>query len=74
MAANGFSLVEVLVALFVLAIGVLATTALLTASLRNARSALLRTHAVNLVADLSERIRANAGSRHRNRRIRCFRP
>jgi type IV pilus assembly protein PilV len=58
----GFTLVEVLVALLVLAIGVLGSAALLSASLRNGRSALLRTHAVNLVEDLAARIRANASA------------
>jgi type IV pilus assembly protein PilV len=56
---QGFTLVEVLVALLVLSIGMLGIAALYLESLRSSRSALYRTDAVNLAADLGDRIRAN---------------
>lgn len=56
---SGFTLVETLVALLVLAIGMLGIAALYVDTLRASRSALSRTHAVNLAADLADRIRAN---------------
>jgi type IV pilus assembly protein PilV len=56
---SGFSLVEVLVALVVLAVGLLGTAALLLDSMSSSRNALERTHAVTLATDLAERIRAN---------------
>lgn len=57
---HGLSLVEALVALLVLSIGLLGIAGLFVESVRNSRSALLRTQAVNLVADMGDRIRANA--------------
>jgi type IV pilus assembly protein PilV len=56
---RGFTLVEVLVALLVLAVGMLATAALLIDSLRGSRHAQERTQAVNLATDIAERMRAN---------------
>jgi type IV pilus assembly protein PilV len=55
----GFSLVEALVALLVLSIGMLGIAALYIESLRSGRTALLRTQAVTLAADMADRIRAN---------------
>jgi type IV pilus modification protein PilV len=55
----GASLVEVLVALGVLSIGLLGVGQVLVHGMRASHSALLRTQAVNLVADMAERIRAN---------------
>jgi type IV pilus assembly protein PilV len=60
--ARGVSLVEVLVALVVLSVGMLGVAALFVQSVRSSRAALLRTQAVNLVSDMSERIRANANA------------
>jgi type IV pilus assembly protein PilV len=57
--ARGMSLVECLVALVVLAIGMLGMASLILEGLRTAHLALLRTQAVNLVSDMMERIRAN---------------
>lgn len=57
---RGLSLVEALVALLVLSIGLLGIAGLFVESVRNSRSALLRSQAVNLVADMGDRIRANA--------------
>ena len=56
---RGFTLVEALVALIVLAVGLLGIAALYVESLSASRSALLRTQAVNLAADMADRIRAN---------------
>lgn len=58
-AMRGMSLVECLVALLVLTVGLMGLASLLLEGLRNGYFALLRTHAVNLVSDMSERIRAN---------------
>lgn len=56
---GGFSLVEALVALVVLSVGLLGVAALYTWSLRDSRTALLRSEAVNLASDMADRIRAN---------------
>lgn len=57
--SSGFTLVEVLIALIVLSIGMLGIAALYLESLRASRSALYRTQAVTLAADMADRIRAN---------------
>jgi type IV pilus assembly protein PilV len=56
---NGFTMVETLVALVVLAIGMLGIAALYLNSLQAGRTAIYRTQAVNLAADLADRIRTN---------------
>lgn len=56
---KGFSLVEALVAMVVLAIGMLGIAGLYVESLRAGRTALTRTQAVSLAADMADRIRAN---------------
>jgi prepilin-type N-terminal cleavage/methylation domain-containing protein len=53
---NGFSLIEALIALAVLSIGLLGLAALQIESLRANRAAWHRTQAVELSADLAERI------------------
>jgi type IV pilus assembly protein PilV len=58
-AQAGFTMVEVLVALVVLAIGLLGIAGLLLKSLQSGRTATYRTQAVNLTADLADRIRMN---------------
>jgi type IV pilus modification protein PilV len=58
-ATRGAGLIELLVALAVLSIGLLGVAHLLVHSMRASHSALLRTQAVNLVADMADRIRAN---------------
>lgn len=60
---GGFSLLEVLVALVVLSIGMLGIAALNVEGLRSGQTALLRTRAVALAADMADRIRANPGAR-----------
>lgn len=57
--ATGFTLVEALVALVVLAIGLLGVAKLFLLTLRGNASATGRIYAVNLAADLADRIRAN---------------
>jgi type IV pilus assembly protein PilV len=55
----GFTLVEVLVALVIFAVGLLGIAALHIESLNAGRTALNRTQAVALASDLADRIRAN---------------
>ena len=59
---RGITLVEVLVALVVLSVGMLGVAVMFVQSVRNSRSALLRTQAVNLVSDMADRIRANSNA------------
>lgn len=56
---RGLSMIELLVAVLVLAIGVLGITALQMVSLQNNRGALFRAEAVQLAYDMMDRIRAN---------------
>ncbi len=58
-AQSGFTMVEVLVALVVLAIGLLGIAALYLNSLQSGRTAIYRTEAVTLAADVADRIRMN---------------
>src|SRR5690606_4185857 len=57
--ARGFSLLEAMIALVVLSVGMIGIAALHGHSLSAARSAHLRTQAVNLVSDMADRIRVN---------------
>jgi type IV pilus assembly protein PilV len=56
---TGFTLVEAVVALVVLAVGMLGIAGLYIEGLRSSHSALARTTAVNMAADMADRIRAN---------------
>lgn len=56
---RGFTMVETLIALVILAIGLLGIAALYLDSLRAGRTAIYRSQAVTLAADLADRIRAN---------------
>ena len=56
---RGFTMVETLVALVVLAVGMLGVASLFVASLNSASSAIGRMQAVNLATDIADRIRAN---------------
>lgn len=58
-AVRGSSLVEVLVALVVIAVGMLGIAALYVEGLRSGRTALTRTRAIVIATDMSDRIRAN---------------
>lgn len=57
--SGGFSMIEVLVALLVLALGLLGFALLQTMNLRYAQSANYRTHATNLAYELLDLARAN---------------
>ena len=57
--AAGFSLIEVLVAMFVVAMGILALAGLLQASTRYSKMSELRSTATLLANDVADRIRAN---------------
>jgi len=56
---RGFSLVEVLVAMFVVAMGILALAGLLQAATRYSKMSELRSTATLLANDIADRIRAN---------------
>lgn len=60
---RGFSMVEALVALVVLAVGMLGIASLYVVTLRSSGSAISRMQAVNLASDLGDRIRANRNGR-----------
>lgn len=55
----GFSLIEVMVALVVLSVGMIGMAALHGQGLSASRTAVYRTQAISLNADLADRIRAN---------------
>lgn len=57
--AQGFTLIEAMVALVVLAVGMLGIAGLYVTTLRSGGGAIYRMQAVNLAADLGDRIRAN---------------
>ncbi len=57
--AHGFSLIEIMVAVFVLSVGLLGMAALMATSLRNTQSADYRSQAVNLAYDAIEMMRSN---------------
>jgi type IV pilus assembly protein PilV len=59
----GFNLVEVMVALIVLAVGMLGIASLYVTTLRSSGSAISRLQAVNLASDMADRIRANRFAR-----------
>jgi type IV pilus assembly protein PilV len=61
---QGFSMIELLVAVLVMGIGVLGITGLQMVSLQNNRGALLRGEAVMLAYDMMDRIRANPGANY----------
>ncbi len=56
---SGFTLIEVLIAATVLAVGMLGAAAILVQSLQANRFAMQRSHAATLAADMAERIRAD---------------
>lgn len=58
----GMALIEALIALLVVAIGMMGIASLILQSLRESEAALAQTQAVNLVSDMQERIRANPGA------------
>jgi len=56
---RGFTLIEAMVALVVLAVGMLGIAGLYVTTLKSGGGAIYRMQAVNLAADLADRIRAN---------------
>ncbi len=56
---TGFTLIEVLIAMLVLAVGLLGLAGLQATSLRNNQSAYNRSQATQLAYDLADRMRAN---------------
>lgn len=60
--SRGFTLVEVMVSLLILALGLLGMTALQNEALRFNQAAFLESQALFLAADMAERIRANHSS------------
>ena len=61
--AAGITMVESLVALVVISVGMLGIAGLYVASLQASRAANLRVQAVNLAAEMGDRIRANRTAR-----------
>lgn len=62
MKQSGFTLLEILVAMLVLAIGLLGLAGLMTSSMRNNLSATHRTQATWMAYDIVDRMRANRAS------------
>lgn len=64
----GFSMVEMLVSLVVLAVGLLGVASLFAISLHSGSDAIARTEAISLVTDMADKIRANrrAGSTYQS--------
>lgn len=60
--ANGFTLIEVLIAMLVLSIGLVGLAALQMTSLRNSLSAYHRSQATQLAYDMADRMRANVAN------------
>ena len=58
-AIRGFTMVEALVALVVLAVGMLGIAGLYVTTLRSGSSAIFRMQAINLATDMADRIRSN---------------
>jgi type IV pilus assembly protein PilV len=56
---SGFNLIESMVALVVISVGMIGIASLYGQGLRASSTALFRTQAVNLVADMGDRIRVN---------------
>ena len=56
---RGFTLVEVLVALVIMSVGMLGIAGLYVHSMQAGRTSMFRHHAVTLVGDVADRIRAN---------------
>ena len=60
---RGFTLLEAMIALVVLSVGMLGIAALYVEGLKAGRTAVFRTTAVTLAADMMDRVRANPAAR-----------
>lgn len=58
---SGFSLVEVLVSVFVLAVGIIGTAGMQLNALRTAQQTAFQTAAIQLASEMADKMRANAG-------------
>ena len=58
-AANGFTLIEILVTLVIISVGLLGIAGLHSMSLRNNFDALIRSHASALADEIADRMRSN---------------
>lgn len=56
---KGFSMIEVLIAILILSIGLLATAAMQMNALQNTSNSEFRTQAINLVMDMTDKMQAN---------------
>ena len=56
---SGFSLVEVMIALVIMSVGMLGIAGLYVQGMQAGRTSMFRHHAVTLVGDVADRIRAN---------------
>lgn len=56
---QGFTLIEVLIALIIMSVGMLGIAGLYVHSMQAGRTSLFRHHAVTLAGDIADRIRAN---------------
>ena len=59
MAQKGFTLIEVMVAVFVLAVGILGMAGIQAVSVRESQNSIFRSQADILAADMADRLRAN---------------
>lgn len=59
MKAQGFTLIEVLIALIIMSVGMLGIAGLYVHSMQAGRTSMFRHHAVTLAGDVADRIRAN---------------
>lgn len=59
--SNGFSLIEVMLAILIMSLGLLGVASTLLVSLRSASSNYLKQQAVQYTYDITDRMRANAG-------------
>lgn len=59
---NGFTLIEVLIAVVILAVGMLGLAGLQATGLRNNQSAYYRSQAAQLAYDIADRMRANSST------------
>lgn len=62
LAKNGFSLIEVLISLFILSVGVLASAGMQMAAARSAHDSALQTRAVHFAAEIADMLRADIGA------------